>query len=298
MGRGTGILGPVVSVSSTTITVDDPHGIYPAESAPGYMWFRKAMLLDAFSLDGSVTEDVDLTISAISPIGNTITTDTTCQSSTNGDYLVRANTGSFTSGTTVADAHAAGNGVIMGIDRIIDDDSDLQTADTTNFQGINATAAAQVWWRAQRMRTSSTILTEMKIQEDLDQIEKNTDGDSPNLAITTYALRNKLIEIVKSDRMLQSLKLVGGWEAIKYRGGSVSLPIMVHKFCPTGYWYYINLKYLTFYTLKKLTWDAKGGGIIKPVANSDEFEAWFKMFGNLGIDKRNAMGKSINYSTS
>jgi hypothetical protein len=73
---------------------------------------------------------------------------------------------------------------------------------------------------------------------------------------------------------------------------------MVHKFCPTGYWYYINLKYLTFYTLKKLTWDSKGGGIIKPVKDEDEFEAWFKMFGNLGIDKRNAMGKSITYATS
>jgi hypothetical protein len=300
MGRGTAILGHIVSVSGTAITVDDPHGIYPAESAPGYMWFRKGMLLDSFSSgsDGTSTEDDDLTITAISPSGNTITTDTTCQSSTNGDFLVRANTGSFASSVTVADAHAAGNGVIMGIDRIIDDDSTLQLADTVNFQGINATSATNVWWRAQRMRTSSTILTEMKIQEDLDQIEQNTDGDSPNLALTTYALRNKLIEIVKSDRMLQSLKLVGGWEAIKYRGGSVSLPIMVHKFCPTGYWYYINLKYLTFYTLKKLTWDSKGGGIIKPVAGSDEFEAWFKMFGNLGIDKRNAMGKSITYTIS
>ena len=298
MGRGTGILGHSQGTLSTyTVTVDNPHGIYPAEASPGYMWFRKGMLIDSIAQAGTVV-DSDLIIDSIAPASNTITFTGAPSQYADGDYFVRANTGSFSSGVTVTDAHAAGNGVIMGIDRIIDDDSALQTADTATFQGITASGTSNVWWRAQRMRTSSTILTEMKIQEDLDQIEKNTDGDSPNLALTTYALRNKLIEIVKSDRMLQSLKLVGGWEAIKYRGGSVSLPIMVHKFCPTGYWYYINLKYLTFYTLKKLTWDSKGGGIVKPVAGSDEFEAWFKMFGNLGIDKRNAMGKSIAYSTS
>ena len=39
-----------------------------------------------------------------------------------------------------------------------------------------------------------------------------------------------------------------------------------------------------------------GGGIIKPVTGEDQFEAWFKMYGNLGTDKRNAMGKGIGYT--
>jgi len=311
MGRGTAILGMAAGDvgGSTTyyLSVDNPHGI--TQATPGFGWFRKGMVVDIFDVSGfandtlcdGVSAGTAQEIQAVDYANNRISMagDTTSVIVA-GDYILRTKTGSFTAGDdiTVADSHSTGNGVIMGIDRIIDDDTSLGNADTVNFQGIDATAAAQNWWRAQRMRTSSTILTEMKIQEDLDQIEQNTDGDSPNLALTTYALRNKLIEIVKSDRMLQSLKLVGGWEAIKYRGGSVSLPIMVHKFCPTGYIYYLNLKYLTFYTLKKLTWDSKGGGVIKPVADQDEYEAWFKMFGNLGVDKRNAMGKSIAYTTS
>ena len=302
MGRGTGILGLSEGTLATrTVTVDDPHGIYPAEATPTYMWFRKGMLIDTHAQAAGAVVDNDLEIDSIDPANSTITFTSGSGAPAqyaDGDYFTRANTGSFSSGATIVDAHATGNGVIMGIDRIVDDDSALQTADMTTFQGITASGTSNVWWRAQRMRTSSTILTEMKIQEDLDQIEQNTDGDAPNLALTTYALRNKLIEIVKSDRMIDTLQLVGGWEAIKYRGGSVSLPIMVHKFCPTGYIYYLNLKYLTFYTLKKLSWDSKGGGIVKPVANQDEFEAWFKMFGNLGVDKRNAMGKSIAYTTS
>ena len=312
MGRGTGILGicsGTCLTSAQTVTVDDPHGI--TKTTPGYSWFRKGMVLDTW-LDGAGSSNTyantDMEISSVAESSGTVTLTFTGLISAmaaaaqidDGDPLFRHGTGSISDGDdTVPDAHATGNGVIMGIDRIIDDDSnDYPGDDIDNFQGIDGSSATNSWWRAQRMRTSSTILTEMKIQEDLDQIEKNTDGEAPNLALTTYALRNKLIEIVKSDRMIDTLKLVGGWEAIKYRGGSVSLPIMVHKFCPEGFIYYINLKYLTFYTLKKLTWDSKGGGVIKPVANQDEYEAWFKMFGNLATDKRNAMGKAITYATS
>jgi len=38
------------------------------------------------------------------------------------------------------------------------------------------------------------------------------------------------------------------------------------------------------------------GGMIKQVANEDAYEAFFKMYGNLGTDKRNAMGKGIGYT--
>lgn len=238
MGRGTGILAYVTGdVSTNTFTIKDPHGVYPTEAAPTYTWVRPGMLIDVIDASADTVHFDGIEVDSIDPANSQfdLVAGHGESGAANGDYVVRKDTSSTSSGQTVADAHAAGNGVIMGIDRIIDDDTQLQTPDTTTFQGIDATASAQNWWRAQRMRTSSTILTEMKIQEDLDQIEQNTDGDAPNLALTTYALRNKLIEIVKSDRMLQSLKLVGGWEAIKYRGGSVSLPIMVHKFCPTGY---------------------------------------------------------------
>jgi len=310
MGRGTAILGHAVGdfaaggLGTEEIGVDNPHGV-AVEATPGYGWFRKGMLIDIFSSSGSapLTGGNDLEIQAVDySTNNSLTFESgdaaACGTVTDGDFLVRANTGSFTSGTTVADAHAAGNGVLMGIDRIVDTDVSIAAPDATNFQGIDASAAAQNWWRAQKMRTSDTILTEMKIQEDLDQIAQNTDGEAPNLAMTTYALRNKLIEICKSEKMISNMNFVAGWEGIKYKGGAVSLPILVHKYCPTKYWYYLNLKYVRFYTLKKLVWDNSGGGIIKPVTNEDQYEAWFKLYGNLGTDKRNAFGKSTNYTTS
>ena len=306
MGRGTAILGVATGASSSGIIgVDDPHGI--TELTPGYQWFRVGMRLQIWDVSANAamasTEDVPF-VGAITPASNTITfhnsagvaTDTTT-TVVDGDFLVRYASATFDSSDDCTDdGHATGNGVIMGIDRIIDDEQTDFSGDAIDlFQGIDGSAAANNWWRA-KVQSSRGILTETKIQEDLDAIEQNTDGAAPNLALTTYAIRNKLIEIVKSDRMISTLKLVGGWEAIKYRGGSVTLPIMVHKFCPTGYIYYLNLKHLKFYTLKKLVWDSRGGGIIKPVADEDQYEAWFKMYGNLGTDKRNALGKAKGYT--
>lgn len=296
MGRGTAILGVIHTVSSTTVVVNDPHGI--TETTPGYFWFRKGMKIETFDAAGSSAGDTARYIDSIDMANNTIYTDGTISTNADADdFICRLGTGAFTSGDTTVDAHASGNGVIMGIDRIIDNDQKNYPGDDIDpFQGINA-ATDNTWWRA-NVDSDRGILTETKIQEDLDSIEQNTDAEAPNLALTTYALRNKLIEIVKSDRMISTLNLVGGWEAIKYRGGAVSLPIMVHKFCPTGYMYYLNLKYLKFYTLKKLVWDSSMGGVIKQVAGEDAFEAWFKMYGNLATDKRNAFGKSTGYTTS
>lgn len=296
MGRGTAVLGVLVSRSGTTVTVDDPHGI--TQATPGYMWFRKGMAIETYTATASTARDTARTISAITPGSNTFTSDSTISATANGEFICRLGTGAFTSGDVTPDSHTYGNGVIMGIDRIIDDDQTNYPGDDIDpFQRINA-ATSNSWWRAKLTSTARGILTETKIQEDLDSIEQNTDGDAPNLALTTYAIRNKLIEIVKSSRMISTLNLVGGWEAIKYKGGAVSLPIMVHKFCPTGYIYYMNLKYLKFYTLKKLVWDSSMGGVIKQVAGEDAFEAWFKMYGNLATDKRNAMGKGIGYTVA
>jgi hypothetical protein len=303
MGRGTAILGVCSAADSSKVqAVDNPHGI--TEATPGYMWFRKNMTVSFWNVGSSAYIPTAATsgynVASITPGSNQITLTTSPATATaDGDFIVRTNSASFdTSDDTTIDAHATGNGVIMGIDRIVDNDqTNYAGDDIDSFQGIDGNAAAQNWWRA-TVQSSRGILTETKIQEDLDEIEKNTDGEAPNLALTTYAIRNKLIEIVKSDRMISTLNLVGGWEAIKYRGGSVSLPIMVHKFNPTGYIYYLNLKYLKFYTLKKLVWDSSGGGVIKPVSGEDQYEAWFKMYGNLGTDKRNAMGKGIGYTVS
>lgn len=287
MGRGTGILASVAARNSgTEFTVDNNHGI--TEATPDFNWLRAGMKFDMIDVAGTTVNVDSGTISSISD--NTVTwSGTETATPADGDLIIRED--SATIDTAVA--QVPDSGAMMGIDAIIDSaNADLEDGE---LQGIDRDT--EVYWQAWK-DTTSQVLTETLIQEGLDSIEQRTDGNAPNLVITTYALRNKLIEIVRSDRLISGMDLKAGWKAIRYIGGSVNLPILVHKFCPKGYWYYVSLSHLKLLTLKSLIWDTKGGGIIKPVTDTDAYEAWFKTYQELMVDAPNSMGKYTSLTTS
>jgi len=286
LGRGDAVLGHVASTSGSTITVDNPFGFTEASTA---RLFRAGMKIDGYD-EADGTKHVDsLQISSIS--GNTLTMDASTGISdlADGDLIVRED--SFS--TTVANI-----GEMMGLDGLVSDSnypSPSTAAAGTTFEAI-ATSTDYSW--KSYVDSTSQVISETVIQELLDSVEQNTDGESVNFAMTTYSIRNKLIEIMLGDRMLKEMNLKAGWKALKYIGGSIELPIMVHKNLNTGHFYVASLSHIKFYTLKKLVWDNKGGGIVKPVAGEDAYEAWFKMYGNIGTDCRNAHGKLTGLTTS
>ena len=282
MGRGDGVIGHVAEVSGSTITVDNPLGITEASTA---RWFRQGMVLDGIDITDNGKDVDSLTISSISTNVLTMSASTGISNLADGDYLTREDVWSST---------AANIGEIMGIDGIIDSGNPIGT----DFEGISRTGTGGDVWQSYENGTT-TVISETAIQEMLDAIDNRTDGESVDLLMTTQTLRNKLIDILRSDRQINTMDLKGGWKALKYVGGPMGeLPIMTHKFCPPGYMYFIALPHLKFYTLSKLVWDNKGGGIVKPVAGYDAYEAWFKMYCNLGTDCPNAMGKATAFTTA
>lgn len=281
MGRGTGIIGHVASVSGSDIVVDNPAGI--VGDTPAAKWFRAGMVLDVYDATGGTSQLVDsLTISSISSATLTMSASTGISSCADGDYVCREDVYSTT---------AANVGDMMGLDGIVDSGN----TPGSDFEGISR--STEETWQAHEDSTSQ-VISESVIQAELDAIEKRTDGESVNLALTTYNLRNKLIELIRADRLVNTMDLKAGWKAIEYVGGNVTLPIMVHKNCPEGYMYFVSLPHLYFFTLQNLIWDDKGGGVVKPVAGYDAYESWFKMYGNLGTDCSNAHGKLTGLTTS
>lgn len=264
IGRGDCRLGLVASVATSAVTVDDPFGI--AGLGSDFNLFKAGMVLDGFDISASYAKDLDSsTISSIS--GNVLTMDTDWSScNANGDYITREDVASAACWNTPAPANF---GEMMGIDGIVDSTG---APGSTTFEDI--TASSYTSWQSYKDTTSEAI-SESVLQDGLDGIEKKTDGEAPNFGFTTYALKNKLVNIMQSDRMVQTMDLKAGWKAIRYIGGNVDLPIMAHKWCPTNYFYFLSLPHLKFYTLKKLTWDNYGGGIVKPVADADAYESWF-----------------------
>lgn len=281
LGRGTSVIGHIASVSGSDLVVDNPAGI--TGDTPAAKWFRAGMVLDVWDTTGGATKLVDsLTISSISGSTLTMSASTGISTCADGDYVVREDSYS----ATPADV-----GDMMGLDGIIDSSN----TPGSDFQGISR--SVEETWGAHESSTSQ-VISETVIQNELDAIEQRTDGEPVNLLLTTYALRNKLVDIIRQDRVVDTMDMKAGWKAIKYVGGSSEIPIMVHKNLPVGYMYFISLPHIAFYTLKGMTWDNKGGGILKPVAGYDAYEAWFKIYANLGVDCCNAHGKLTALTTA
>lgn len=281
LGKGRAILALVSSVVTPAITVKDPHEI--TGDTPAAKYFRKGMVLDVHDTANS-TKHVDSNLIA-SISGAVLTMTDAVSGAAVGDVISREDSITHTAGALADSAD------LMGIDGIIDSANAPITA--SDFQGIDR--SAEPTWQAY-VNANSRVISETYIQEDLDEIEKVSTGSPVNFGLTTHLLRNKLIDIVRGDRMVESLKLNAGWSAIKYTGGNVELPIMAHKNVPTGYLYYISMPHIKFYSLKKLVWDNRGGGIIKPVADADKYEAWFKVYSNIGTDCSNAHGKATLFT--
>ena len=280
LGGGKGILGySTEAYADQVFVVDTPGGIVDTTSPTRF--FRKGMLIDAYDSDMDPIHATALQISAVDPSAGTITVVGTATSIEDDDVFLKA---------SVYGADDA-IGELMGIDGIV---SAGAAPGATLFEGI---AVTETSWRSM-VNTTGGVLSEELIQNDLDAIDNNTDGEPVDLIVTSQALRNKLIALQKAYYKVETLDLAAGWKAIKYIGGKVDLPIMTHKNCPAEYMYYLSRPHLKLWVLKNLVWDDKGGGVVKPVAGSDAYEAWFKIYANLGTDCRNAHGKATDFHTA
>ena len=270
--NGTGVLGVVDSIADQVITLKDAGGI--TGDTPVTKFFRKDMVIDIYTAGGTNHAD-SVVVSAIDSANGKITVTGTVTSVAQDDIILRED---------VFHATPEFIGDMMGIEGIVGTGNPVGST----FEGIDATA--EPLWQSYVIGSVST-LSEQKIQEALDSIDSRTDGDPVNLAITTHALRNKLISLMQALRKIDTLDFKAGWKAVKYIGGAVELPFLVHPKCPTGYIYLLATDHIRLYELLPLTWDAKGGGMIKNTASEDIYMAWFKFYGNLGTDCRNAHGK-------
>jgi len=275
MEDGKGIMGKVASVSGQVITLTARRSGDVAAK-----WFRKGQVLDIYDGNGNKHAD-SVSVTAVDTTNGTITVSGTITSVVANDLIYKED--SYTASTNT--------GELMGIDGIVD------TGNTpgSDFQGIDA--SAEPLWQAY-IASNVGVLSETKIQDALDAIDVRTDGNKVDLAVTTPALRTKLISLMQALRKVETLDFTAGWKAIRYVGGEVELPFLVHPKAPVGYIYLVALPHLKLYVLKNLTWDTTNGGMIKNSEGADEYYAWFKMYANFGTDCRNAHGKMTGVTTS
>jgi len=276
---GTGIIGLVntaISSSQNYIVVKDAAGL--TGDTPATKFFRKGMKI---YIPNSTTPYTGQ-ITSVDAANNKIYVSPNIGTAAAGDAIYRYG---------VYDASVDNIGEVVGIGAIVSAGNLGST-----FQGIDATT--EPLWQAY-VKSSAGLISETLIQETLDAIDQRTDGEPVDQIWTTYAIRNKLITMMQALRQLvNTQEFTAGWKAIKYVGGNIELPIIAHPRMFNGYMYFISSPHIKRYELLPLTWDDKGGGVVKPVAGKDAYEAWFKVYTNYGTDCRNAHGVLTGVTTS
>ena len=269
IGNGKGILAlEDGAVAGQVITVKDAGGV--TGNTPKTKFLRKGMKLDIYN--AAVKKADSVQISGVNAGAGTITVVGDITQCADGYQIYREDT-----------FNGSAYGEIMGIRGIVSAANPIGS----DFQGIDRTACPEF---CSYVKTSAGVLSEVLMQTALDEIEAVTSGEPVNLAFTTFALRNKLIELVKADRQVTNLDLKAGWKAIKYVGGSVELPLLAHKSADLATITYLSTSHIKVYLLKDLYWEDKGGGIVRPVSGQDAYEAFFKLYAELGTDSPNTMG--------
>lgn len=173
------------------------------------------------------------------------------------------------------------NNEVMGLDGIVSDGDPI----SGGLQGLPV--ATYPWWKAQVLDNGGTprAITELLLQESIDDVESKSDGETSCL-FTTYGVRRAYQELLQTDRRYHNtMEFKGGFKALEYNG----MPMFVDKDCQAGRIYGLDEDHLKFLSLQDWAWmeDDKGSILRVSVNNKDAYEATMYEYCNLAVSARN-----------
>lgn len=121
-------------------------------------------------------------------------------------------------------------------------------------------------------------ITEDHIQIALDEIEQAS-GNTPNLIICSWGVRRALLKLfAENKRIVNSMEIAGGFNAISYNG----IPIVTDRFCPKGTMYMLNTNDFTLHQLCDWQWlESDDGSILKQVPGKPVYTATLVKYADL-----------------
>jgi hypothetical protein len=151
------------------------------------------------------------------------------------------------------------------------------TPDNTLY-GVNR--ATNKWFNPQVMAAVGSI-SETKLQQATDDAERKAGGNL-NFYATTYGVRRSYQNIlIQYKRMVDPMKLVGGWEALSYN----NKPLVADKYCPTGTLFGLDLTTWKMLQLGDWDWISEDGAVLSRVADKPIWEATLVKYAEMICNK-------------
>jgi hypothetical protein len=215
-----------------------------------------------------------VTVGAKSSTGYAVTWTGTVSGSADGDYLVESGSLGYQ---------------MMGLDGIIDDGNPALLSG--GLHGLDATAAAKAFWRAQVFEGSTAgtaeALTLERMQEPLSAIAVNSDYSDSDVKfmLSNVWVRDKYKSLLYDQkRFVNVMKVDGGFTGVEFNG----IPLVVDTQCQRNRIYYVVPETLKIFRTQDFDWMDKDGAVLNRVANRDAYEAVLFHYGDLACVTRNA----------
>jgi hypothetical protein len=272
-GNGTDAFAYWTGADDTSGTVvDDGNGYVFTHLPQG-----QAITMDLIDAGDNSTKRGDsivVTLGDEAATGFDITWTGTVTSSADGDYLVREDTLGYQ---------------MMGIEGIID--SGNPPLLSGGLHGIDATSAANAYWKAQVQGSDSSKvdLSFQNMQKVLSKIAINSDFSESDVKflLCSYQVRDKYVQLCTDERRFyNTMTLDGGFEAVSYN----NKPLVPDSQCKHGRIYYIVPESLAIFRSADFDWMDRDGSVWDRVNGEDAYTATLFHYGDLGCKARNANG--------
>jgi hypothetical protein len=278
-GDGRDVLAVInATATSATQTVGDR-----ASNSNPFVHLQNGMTVDVVDETDHFTRlgsGLTVTMGAKSSTGYTITLSSSV-TAVAGDYLVLPGSS--------ASATAKQGYQMMGLDGIIDDGNPALLS--AGLHGIDATAAANSYWKAQVFEGSTAgtpeALTLERMQEPLSAIQVNSDYSDSDVKfmLSNVWVRDKYKSLLYDQkRFVSTMKVDGGFTGVEFNG----LPLVVDTQCQRNRIYYVVPDTLKIFRTQDFDWMDKDGAVLNRVANTDAYEAVLFHYGDLACVTRNA----------
>lgn len=222
---------------------------------------------------GSVRAGGPYTVVSTNPAARTVTIDIASDASIAvGDVVVRCSA-----------ASTAQNNVsfeINGLRHLINA--------TDTYAGINP--ATNPVWASLTNGSASTAISESILDEIVEKVETDGNGNSPGLYVTEHSQRRKLASLLQSQKRYdgREMTLTSGWRGLNVARGT----LVVDRYCPSNLVFAVDPSELSLFVGLDFQWDEDddGGVFFKALDGSDAIEARYKWYGNLEALTRNSHG--------
>lgn len=170
---------------------------------------------------------------------------------------------------------------MYGLDAIFDDGTALAA-----FEGI--TVASNPKWAA-NILSNSSVNRELTVDLMLTacDLSRRRSGEKPDTILMGLGQRRKYANLFLADVRFDPEVLKGGYRTLTFAAGDGSVKIIIDPLCQPNKMYFFPMGAIKKYELTPLGWGNLDGSQLHQRASYDEWEAYLRIYTQLGITQRN-----------